>query len=487
MSISPQPRRLFLTAAIAATTVVTFLQAGTAHATWLGKRGVIAVAGRQAPGMKSSIWFVDQEGSGLVEMTPNDGRDDSSPAFSPEGGPHVAYVGTPRGGGPADLFIIDRAPGGGGLPRPVNLTAHLAGDAQDPAFDPSGGAIVFALSTGGGPPTLWVTNWLGTRRQQLTCCRPHQEPPVDRPIQGSQPAWSPDTHTIAFVAPDPSSPDVSGIWLAATDRKTQPVFLTDGEEPNWSPLGDRLVYSLGGNLWVAKPDPSDPRPQQITDEPPGVVDAHPVWTPDSTHLPSFDASPGSVLFDRAGQLWTVGAAPVAGVKQPHLILSSLFDASSPTWQPRCSNNKPRSGAVIRGTPGPDLLCGGPGNDTIRAGGGFDRIYAGNGSDVVFAGPGDDYIEGGTGTDGNTIYGGTGNDYVLGGQGPDRIYDYGRNSGDDTITAGPSADLVVAWDGIEGNDTVMGGDGSDTCVVDPTNVSHGHDVDLVWDCEKVRRP
>ena len=44
--------------------------------------------------------------------------------FSPEGGPHVVYVGEPRGGGPGDLFLIDRYPPGGGLPKPFNLTSH---------------------------------------------------------------------------------------------------------------------------------------------------------------------------------------------------------------------------------------------------------------------------------------------------------------------------------------------------------------------------
>src|SRR6266540_2807489 len=363
--------------AVSANAALSLVAPQPAHAAWLGERGVIAFAGHSASSSKSSIWFVNADGSGLSERTPNDGRNDVDPAFSPEGGPHVANVGGP----------------------------------------------------------------------------------VDVPIEGSQPAWSPDSTTIAYVAPDPQNPSVQGIWLAAYDRRTPPVFLTDGRQPNWSPLGDKLVYVRDGNLWVANPNTRSPDPQAITKEPPAIQDSQPAWTPDSTHRPSWKESPGSVIFVREDGVWRVRAspAPEVGIKESTRISSPAYTTSGADWQPRCSNKKPKRGAVIKGTAEPDLLCGGRGNDRITGFGGADRIFAGQGHDVVHAGPGNDFVLGGVGTDGDVIYGGGGNDHIEGTQGPDKIYDYGRGSGSDMISAGDASDWMVAWDGIRGNDRIDGGD------------------------------
>ncbi len=71
---------------------------------------MIVFTGHPVGKAKSSVWFVNGDGSGLVEMTPNDKRNDFDAPFSPEGGPHVVYVGKPMGGGDGDLYVIDRSP-----------------------------------------------------------------------------------------------------------------------------------------------------------------------------------------------------------------------------------------------------------------------------------------------------------------------------------------------------------------------------------------
>ncbi len=475
--------------AVSANAALSLVAPQPAHAAWLGERGVIAFAGHSASSSKSSIWFVNADGSGLSERTPNDGRNDLDPAFSPEGGPHVVYVGRPKNGGPGDLFVIDRYPPGGGLPKPINLTSKLDGDAEHPAFSPSGGKIAFDYTVRDGPTRIWTSSLSGLVQEALTCCRANVGGPVDVPIEGSQPAWSPDSTTIAYVAPDPQNPSVQGIWLAAYDRRTPPVFLTDGRQPNWSPLGDKLVYVRDGNLWVANPNTRSPDPQAITKEPPAIQDSQPAWTPDSTHRPSWKESPGSVIFVREDGVWRVRAspAPEVGIKESTRISSPEYTTSGADWQPRCSNKKPKRGAVIKGTAEPDLLCGGRGNDRITGFGGADRIFAGQGHDVVHAGPGNDFVLGGVGTDGDVIYGGGGNDHIEGTQGPDKIYDYGRGSGSDMISAGDASDWIVAWDGIRGNDRIDGGDGNDTCVVDNTDQGHTSGADFVWSCETARLP
>jgi len=475
--------------AVAANVALSLVAPQSAHAAWLGKRGVIAFSGHSASSSKSSIWFMNADGSGISERTPNDRRNDLDPAFSPEGGPHIVYVGKPRSGGPGDLFVIDRYPPGGGLPKPINITAKLAGDAEHPAFSPSGGKIVFDLTVRGRPTRIWTSSLSGRVQGPLTCCRPNVGGPVDQPIEGSHPAWSPNSRTIAYVAPDPNDARVQGIWLAAYDGRTKPVFLTDGRHPNWSPLGDKLVYVRDANLWVANPNPGNPAPQAITNEPPAIQDSSPAWTPDSTHLPSWKESPGTVIFLRGAELWRVRAspAPATGVKQADRISSPQYQTSGADWQPKCSNKKRKRGAVIKGTARPDLLCGGKGDDRITGYGGADRIFAGAGHDLIHAGPGDDFILGGVGADGDVIYGGAGNDHIEGGQGQDRIYDYGRGSGSDTVSAGDAADTIVAWDRIKGNDRIDAGGGDDTCVVDNTVQGHTNGVDFIWNCEHRKLP
>jgi hypothetical protein len=473
--------------AVAAALVLPVLHAPRADAAWLGKRGVIVFTGHPTGKAKSSVWFMNGDGSGLVQMTPNDHRNDFDATFSPEGGPHVVYVGKPMGGGPGDLFVIDRYPPGGGLPKPDPITDRLDGDAEHPAFSPSGGKIAFDLTQRGKPTHIWTTNLVGSKRSVLTCCRAHTDYPFNQPIRGRNPSWSPDSTTIAYVAPDPKNKDVNGIWLASYDGRKPPVFLTDGDLPNWAPLQDKIVYVLGGNLMVANPNPGNPDPQPITREPNGTRDTNPAWTPDSTHSGGWLRDPGTVLFERKGRVYTMGAGPVKGSKQPHAVTSTRFVASSPDWQPRCSNNKDHTGGVIRGTQGPDLICGGRGNDTIYALGGDDRIYAGNGHDVVKAGPGNDFVLGGVGTAGDVIDGGSGNDHLEGGSGPDRVTDSGKGSGSDFISTGALGDDIIAWDGVLANDKVDGGDGFDVCVVDNTDAGHVKGVDFIWSCDKAKLP
>jgi Tol biopolymer transport system component len=435
---------------------------------------------------KSSVWFMNSDGSDLVEMTPNDRRNDFDPAFSPEGGPHVVYVGKPLGGGDGDLFVIDRA-SGGGLPKPDPITDNLDGDAEHPSFSPTGGRIVFDLTQDGKPTRLWTTNLVGTDRYVLTCCRAHSGYPVDRPIEGRNPTWSPDSRTIAYVAPTPKNANVPGIWLMGVDHLSPPVFLTPGDMPNWSPLQDKLVYVLGANLMVANPNPQNPDPQAITREPNGVRDTNPVWTPDSIHAGGWQQDPGTVMFERSGRVYMIGASAASGSKQPRALTLPRFVAGHPDFQPECSNDKNHDGGVIRGTGGPDLLCGGRGNDVIYANGGDDRVFAGNGHDVVYAGPGDDFVLGGVGTVGDVLNGGPGNDHLDGTMGPDRITDAGRDSGDDYISGWSGDDDIVGWDGVLDNDVVGGGDGFDVCVVDNTDTGHTNGVDLVWGCEKAKLP
>ncbi|MEQ8897715.1 MAG: M10 family metallopeptidase [Roseovarius sp.] len=79
--------------------------------------------------------------------------------------------------------------------------------------------------------------------------------------------------------------------------------------------------------------------------------------------------------------------------------------------------------VVRGNNGRDLLDGDAGNDLLDGGYGNDRMRGGSGRDTLIGGSGRD-----------TLLGQGGDDELTGGNGPDIfVFDYGSDTGDDTIT------------------------------------------------------
>ena len=127
---------------------------------------------------------------------------------------------------------------------------------------------------------------------------------------------------------------------------------------------------------------------------------------------------------------------------------------------------------LRGTAGPDFICGRLGSDVIKSFGDddlvlsdtttfFGNLEARGGHDVVFAGSGSDQVLPGPGSD--TVYGGAGRDFMalavgldvgIGGGGADNII---GGFGTDVVRAGPGSDFVA---GGPANDVLTGGSGDD---------------------------
>jgi dipeptidyl aminopeptidase/acylaminoacyl peptidase len=101
---------------------------------------------------RSDLWLLDLDGR-IRRLTPDDGLDNRSPAFSPDGR-WIAFVrsfGTDKiireklnHGGPTDLYII--APQGGQL---INLTGDWDLQAGAPLWSPDGRFIYFTATIGG--------------------------------------------------------------------------------------------------------------------------------------------------------------------------------------------------------------------------------------------------------------------------------------------------------------------------------------------------
>jgi cysteine-rich repeat protein len=101
--------------------------------------------------------------------------------------------------------------------------------------------------------------------------------------------------------------------------------------------------------------------------------------------------------------------------------------------------------VIRGTAGPDIVCGFGGNDTL---------YGHLEGDFLDGGEGDDHLRGEAGDD--TILGCSGDDAIHGHNGAD-VLDGGP--GNDTIRGGADGDVL---EGGPGTDLLNGEGGSDSC-------------------------
>jgi hypothetical protein len=412
----------------------------------------MAVAGHKTGASGSDIWLLSSTGARLGNITRSFAPAVSSPAFSPEGGPHIAFVAH------GDIYVVDRqSPGGGN--RVHRVTGGPDHDAQ-PSFDVTGGKIVFARTPRGGEPRLLIANLSGSKVQALDYPKGSHTA-----VRGSDPAWSPYQSDIAYVRSTQNGPQ---IWVASMDGRTAPRYVADGTAPNWSPLGDQIAFTRWGNLYVVSSRGGNPKPVNLHRTAP--FDRNPAWSPD----------PGGVItFDRGtGAIYQVD--PDALSPRAHALRNS-GKWSHADWQPVCNINGKSGSNVLRGTSKPQLICARKGNDTIYAGGGGDRIYAGGGNDKVYAGGGNDFVELGTGSD--FADGGFGNDHIEGGPSNDRIVDRGKGTGADVLKGEGGGDVILADDGVRGNDNIDAGPETDSCTVDNrTAVVPG---DFVWQCERVR--
>ena len=409
-------RRLSTVAVVALVAALSLsLAAPDASAAFLGKARkmsspavIVASVVKRSNASETDIWSFQYGTDGSVTPLTNyspEGRPyNEDPTFSPEGGPHIVYVGK---SGPSahdgDLYVVDRdTPGTRGVdPQNITQTRLLDGDAEHPAWAPSGGKIAFDFTPSGADDAqLWWTSLSGAVQQPITCCDSPDGGLAGRlrgdVVKGTDPAWSPNSNWIAYTkhVSAPVGPDVLQLWVTSFSGKRPLDALPDGpvqvplglgEQPNWSPLGDRIAFVNQGSLYVIRFSPLSFRNQTplLVDTPPaGMVDESPAWSPDS-----YDTDTVCSLFDRRRP-----PTPSTDSKQIYTVDPNARGrrrTRSTRGTRRCSRATPTGGRSARTTsrvvrqdhrrnPGPDLLCGGDGQTTFKAMGGDDRIFAGAG-------------------------------------------------------------------------------------------------------------
>jgi serine/threonine protein kinase len=197
-----------------------------------GGSGQIAFASHRSG--VPQVWVMNAEGQNLRQLT-NMGDGACQPAWSPDGlklvfvspcaGFEESYAG-------ASLFII-QADGTGLLP----LVSLPGGDYQ-PDWSPDGSQIVFT-SLRDGRPHIFLYALPDNTVTRLSPMSNYEQ----------YPNWSPDGTRIAYQTTRGGGQPK--IWMMAADGSSAKEFSTlsggNAYSPEWSPLGDILVYTQAAN------------------------------------------------------------------------------------------------------------------------------------------------------------------------------------------------------------------------------------------------
>ena len=133
------------------------------------------------------------------------------------------------------------------------------------------------VSTRDGDYAIYAMSSSGGDQKRLTDADVDPSTPEGLLFQ-TEPAWSPDGSTIAFVSKRSGTFDLYA--MNADGSGTQPLTSTkdDDGQPDWSPDGKRIVFARGtpGRLFVMGADGAGAR--RITEE--EVDETEPAWSPD---------------------------------------------------------------------------------------------------------------------------------------------------------------------------------------------------------------
>jgi Tol biopolymer transport system component len=171
-----------------------------------------------------------------------------------------------------------------------------------PDWSHDGSKVVFVRGENyGAPRELWVVD-VETLEQERV---------LDRPLKRDlySPKWSPDGGRIAFVTLS-FKENQKNLWLVSSDGSElrQVPHIEDSGTVGWSPDGDQIAYSSGGDIYVVDVEGGRPR---LLDQ----SGARPVWSTDGTRIAYFDHTTEdnyelTVRDSDGGRKYPVEGAPV---------------------------------------------------------------------------------------------------------------------------------------------------------------------------------
>ena len=342
---------------------------GAANAQVTSVNGRIAYVGACGPSSipftpdQCDILVMNADGTGQTNLTDTPDRNESSPAWSPDGG-RIAYF---EGWGADTLMVMD-ADGSNRIPV---TTASTFPFGSRPTWSPGGTQIAFVTNNPGSPVSIQadiVVINLDTLTETVIS-QPADFGGVLADADEIEPAWSPDGARIAFagvrletfldpvtgdpiqgaqweiasVNPDGSGEQILSAGAPGTDRAN---FLEEDRAPAWSPDGSMLVFMSQAQvpsccgpwqLWAVNRDGS--AITNLTNDE-TVNDLFPSWSPDGAQIvfSRFDGSGGNDLYTMPAPTSLplpalAGATRAAASAAAAAVTRLTFDggASNPHW------------------------------------------------------------------------------------------------------------------------------------------------------------
>ncbi len=257
------------------------------------------------------IYVVSADGSGQRRLT-RDARYPATPAWSPDGR-KIAFEGGPDGSTTTGVYVVNAD--GSGQRRLANGHA--------PAWSPDGRAIAFFSDN-----KIYLMNADGTEHRALT-----------KPLTAGARslAWSPDGRKLAFFSAGGSCPQACfNLYVVNSDgsglrKLTGKLAAGAGPgrgpetDPAWSPDGQTIAFvglnaSRGEPIYVVKADGS--RLRNLTPKPVGAY-AAPAWSPNGRKIAFVSKRDGN------SEIYVMNAN---GKRQRNLTRNPAYDAD-PAWSP----------------------------------------------------------------------------------------------------------------------------------------------------------
>jgi Tol biopolymer transport system component len=329
-------------------------------------------------------------------------KQDAGAAWSPDGQQVAFYRATA-------VLTADVVVANANGSRLRNLTQGRARYNWVPDWSPDGTHIVYAASNPSSEQLVTVRSD-GSDRQGIPGTA------VDPNNQLGNPQWSPDGEYIGFTLTD-------GIHVVRPDGSDNRLLLANASGLDWSPDGRRIAFTRDGDLALANADGTG---VVFVTRTPNLLEGGAKWSPDGSQmvywsLDETDYGPGSYMY----------LADANGRNRRVLHGPPGIPWGEPAWRPAAPPVRGARPCAILGTRHADVLVG-----TAKG----DLIYPGRGNDVVRGLRGDDIIVGDP--------------------------PFTSRPGRDRLFGGPGRDFIDSYDGRR--DIVDGGPGRDR------GLSDGHD-------------
>lgn len=270
-------------------------------------------------GGSSTIKLINEDASGLVQLTP-DGYSDRSPSWSPDG-TQIALQSN-RFGGTDNIYRMN-ADGTGMVPL---TSSQFPSSNTDPAWSPDGTRILFVSNQGSERRReIWIMNAGGSDLMKLTT-----NVQLGSDSQGAvysqdlSPAWSPDGAKIVFSSTRDglANPEIYLMNADGTNQVRLTNSLAEDRDPVWSRDGLRITYRSSGagrsGIYEINVDGSDDH--RLTGS-----GSEPDWSPDGEKVALTDVDPMTSFF-------AIYLMNSDGSNRIRLTNTGNVDAYFPVWQ-----------------------------------------------------------------------------------------------------------------------------------------------------------